>query len=79
MVFQIVLPDEQPVDVIVVAFDAIERVQLPHHLEQHPNHERIRKVRVQCRKMSSETKIHILLPISNSIFDVFTWYGVQLH
>ena len=55
MVFQIILPDEQPVDVIVVVFDAGERVQLPHHLEQHPNHERIRKVRVQCRKMSSET------------------------
>ena len=55
MVIQSILPDEQPVDVTVVVFDADERVQLPHPLEQHPNHERIRKVRVRCRKMNSET------------------------
>ena len=59
MVIQRILPDEQPVDVTVVVFDAEELVQLPHHLEQHPNHERIRKVRVQCRKMSSETLKYI--------------------
>ena len=54
MVIQRILPDEQPVDVTVVVFDAEERVQLPHHLELHPNHERIRKVRVQCRRMNSK-------------------------
>ena len=61
------LPDERHEDVKVVAFDAEEQVQPPHHLEQHPNHERTRKVHVQYRKTNSET-IKTVFTYRNLIF-----------